>query len=713
MSIRDAPTEPLGYVDPQYNVIPGMTVPAWTSWQTDPSEYNEKLQFPQSVETYDHMRADPQVAALMKGMVQPIMRFKWMIDPDGAPKYVYGPLAEDLGLPVLGDTKNKKPRMRPFSHSEVLLHALLALVYGFMYFEIVGEVSNSGRNGGQMWRLKKLEPRMPHSIEDVAVEEDGGLAWIRQKHMDLGKTIPIESLVAFVYDKEGANWYGRSLLRACYQPWLLKDKLLRVDAIRHERNGMGVPIVELPERATPAQKQEAQNLANQYKAGMASGGVLPHGMVLQLLGVSGQTSDVLASIRYHDEQMARLMLQMFTQLGASQVGSRALGESFIKFFGQAQDAVADWYRDTMQRYLVEDWVKWNFGEDQSPPSLIYKRDEKAELSAHELSQMAAQGLLTIDTELENFLRDRYGLPQLSGDRPQPQDFGLPAPTDPNNPQGLPPGPGDPNTNNANPDPTRTKPAPVNQNASLMDLSTRFRRQLYDHEVAAAADFQSLQEEWNVALRQVLDIWKGVFNEQVSQLLDEVKAASTVQQLSDISLTPAGVAELAAHLNRMASAGAEAAIREILDQGGTVARPSLPELTPVAEATSRVIANALSASAARIAVRAGVNMAGEAVENWARSLGTTYLEETLGGALTQAQNAGRFAVFASASVSKLFASEIMDANTCGECANIDGREYTTVEAALEDYPAGGYIFCEGGPRCRGTIVALYGGTSDAG
>lgn len=52
-----------------------------------------------------------------------------------------------------------------------------------------------------------------------------------------------------------------------------------------------------------------------------------------------------------------------------------------------------------------------------------------------------------------------------------------------------------------------------------------------------------------------------------------------------------------------------------------------------------------------------------------------------------------------------ASEILDKNTCGPCAAIDGTRFTTQEDARAAYPAG-YVNCEGGSRCRGVIIYVF-------
>ena len=55
----------------------------------------------------------------------------------------------------------------------------------------------------------------------------------------------------------------------------------------------------------------------------------------------------------------------------------------------------------------------------------------------------------------------------------------------------------------------------------------------------------------------------------------------------------------------------------------------------------------------------------------------------------------------------YASELLDGHTCPRCRKIDGTEWATIDEAREHYPDGqGYVECEGGPRCRGTIVWVW-------
>jgi len=83
-----------------------------------------------------------------------------------------------------------------------------------------------------------------------------------------------------------------------------------------------------------------------------------------------------------------------------------------------------------------------------------------------------------------------------------------------------------------------------------------------------------------------------------------------------------------------------------------------------------------------------------------------LEEQIGGAVTQAYNTGRREFIRVANAKAVFASEILDGNTCANCTGVDGTEWPTLAEAEVAYPVGGFVECEAGLRCRGTLIATY-------
>jgi hypothetical protein len=86
-----------------------------------------------------------------------------------------------------------------------------------------------------------------------------------------------------------------------------------------------------------------------------------------------------------------------------------------------------------------------------------------------------------------------------------------------------------------------------------------------------------------------------------------------------------------------------------------------------------------------------------------------LRDTIGGVLTRAQNLGRLAVFGQPHprwTLELVADETLDSNTCKPCNRIHGTVLPSLDAARLAYGGAGYLFCEGGERCRGTVVGLW-------
>src|SRR6202035_1933115 len=85
---------------------------------------------------------------------------------------------------------------------------------------------------------------------------------------------------------------------------------------------------------------------------------------------------------------------------------------------------------------------------------------------------------------------------------------------------------------------------------------------------------------------------------------------------------------------------------------------------------------------------------------------------LSAAMCDAQNKARLATFKAGPHVELYATEVMDHNTCEPCRLINGHDIGStsdpdIAARVEElYPGGGYVDCLGLERCRGTIKARY-------
>jgi len=393
----------------------------WTMWEDD-VEFVPELKWPQSVKMFESMRTDAQISALFTATTLAMLKFNWLINPNNADEAMVKKLANDYNLPIQGEKVEQQERAKKrFSFRDHLRKALYAGIYGHYYFEQVGDIQDDG-----LWHLRKLAERPPRTIMQFRVASDGGLISIVQNvnpqnqgisalNVGILPEIPIDRLVGYVWEQEGANWAGRSWFRDLYKNWLIKDRLVRIDAVNHERAG-GVPYIEAHPGATYAEIEKLNELARGFRIGDTAGGAVPAGAKFQI--ARGTNSSIVESLKYHDEAMARKFMLMVMQLGQTKTGSRALGTTFVDFWGGGLEAIAHWFKDTFNEYVIEDDVDWNFGEDvDQVPILEYEFDP--ELVVDDLVKLITAKAILVDDDLEDALRKEMGLPDKGKPRIDP------------------------------------------------------------------------------------------------------------------------------------------------------------------------------------------------------------------------------------------------------------------------------------------------------
>lgn len=209
--------------------------------------------------------------------------------------------------------------------------------------------------------------------------------------------------------------------------------------------------------------------------------------------------------------------------------------------------------------------------------------------------------------------------------------------------------------------------------------------------------------------------------QLDELVDPTTGA-VLPGLRDV------VDEVAAEVRGDLLATASAGASEALDEGR---RQGIPDrLIGDVEAVDVEVEAAATAHAQRVAKAPAerlLTVAAEAAQRAATTAGATG-GDVLSAALDAAEQASRAgtedlarqaanvthglgrtrALRALPAPREVYASELLDSATCGPCATVDGRTYATLEDALVDYPgAGGFVGCDGGSRCRGTLVLVHG------
>lgn len=390
-----------------------------TRYVVEPLEPNADLRFPWSIPIYDEMRkSDGQVGSLLLAIFEPVLSAKWDLDDAGVRPEVSAFVRSELGLQTAGQARSRR-RRHGVVWTEHLREALLALPLGFMPFEQVYEAApplpdQEGLGSDLLLHLRKLAPRLPRTVSQIHVGRDGGLTGISQINTvaatvaDTEIFIPVDRLVFYCWNKEGADWTGQSILRSIYKNWMIGDRLLRLSPQIVERNGMGVPVVTYdPQHMS---KTEAESIGADFRAGAAASLALPIGATVQLMGVTGQTVDPLPQMKYHDEKIAESALAMFKTLGHDS-GARSLGDTFVDIFTKGEQAVADYFAHIATEHIIRDLVELNFGADEPYPVLTPgSLAANGDITTSALKELVDSKIIVPDADLEAFLRARNGLP---------------------------------------------------------------------------------------------------------------------------------------------------------------------------------------------------------------------------------------------------------------------------------------------------------------
>lgn len=385
----------------------------------DSIESNGDLAFPNSIAVYDRVRTDSQVESVINSISLPILSANWDLKTEGVDDAVVQLVRTELGLPEPGKAMAGRQRRQGISWFEHLEEVLNMLWAGFMCFEQVYEVSPARPDQADIGlkdivHLRKLAPRHPRTITEIQVEADGGLKAIKQVGLDdKEKVINAENLVMYVHRKEGADWTGRSILRAAYRPYFIKDLLVRLDAQAGERNSMGIPWVQYGEEGDA---EEAKRVATDLRAGENAGIWNKKGVLdVEILGVKGSVVDLLPKISYHDQQIAKSALAMFLDLGHD-AGARSLGETHLKIFIRYVQRFADKIAETVTEHIIRDLVELNF-EIGTPYPVLTAGDLQSNegISPEDIATLTNAGLIRPDDSLEEHIRSTRGLPKIDAE----------------------------------------------------------------------------------------------------------------------------------------------------------------------------------------------------------------------------------------------------------------------------------------------------------
>ena len=646
----------------------------------DTGEYLSALSGSTGRTVYDQMRrSDPQVKSILNAISLPIR---------GANYYVEPASDDPLDVKIAQTIEDNILRGMTITWDDMLRHALLMLPFGFSILEKIWEY----RDG--VLGIRKLDPRLPTSIVDwkwdnttdelIGPEQDDGQ----------GKryVLPIEKLLVFTLEREGDNWEGTSILRSAYKPWFIKSNLEKIDAIKHDRFGVGIPVMTAPEgvkQSDPswaAAETTLENIQAQEQGYLLK----PAGWDLKIEGGGAAAgTDVIASIKYHDGQIAKSVLAQFLELGSTETGSRALGASFIDLFLQSLQATADYLCEVINRFLIPEYVGYNW----TTPNLPRLRVNKIRtLDTATVAALKAQGLLSSDLELENALRSQLELPDRKDEQVEPSKP-APEPEQAEDPEeGVEDEPEEGPDKKIEQADRRRRYADFAPEEKLIDVS--------------AISIQ-LDRARSIALRRVLEIR----DYQRSKLIDQACAMTRISQVS-VQRKGDMYDALVDTFRAQFEVGKQQVIKEIERQTGkqraledkaVVGQDELFDLV-MDEFSLKVegAAQKLESMIFDIALKARrAGFSGDSlrreIEKQAGAISDSTWEGIVDGAVNGGWGAGRDkgAEAYADEIDYVYRSAILDSATCDTCRGRDGQTWPTLEdAQIMPDPE-----CEGGDRCR--------------
>lgn len=377
-------------------------------------EYNRTLTGVSGYKTYDIMRrSDSTVRQALQIVKLPLLSATRNIEPARDKDGNVTPKAQKYA-----DFAKQQLFERNIDFDQFMKEGLGCFDFGFSVFE---KVFGADKFEGQtVIGLSKLASRKQTTIAAWVGEND--TEGITQLTADGGKAyIPRIKLAVFTHDREGDNYEGIALLRSIYKDWDIKDKLVLVNAMALEKHGMGMPIVSErdDQTASPDDQAEAEAVLSNVRANEAAFMKIPKTMQVEMMDMKGNTTkEIIPTLNYHDGRIMAGVLARFMELGGSSgTGSQSLSTDLSSLFMKAEETAAKQFASVVNNDIIKQLIDLNFsdGESVGYPTLVFNdiADDDTVALSSSLANLANAGLLTPDMDLEENLRERYNVPEMS------------------------------------------------------------------------------------------------------------------------------------------------------------------------------------------------------------------------------------------------------------------------------------------------------------
>lgn len=376
-------------------------------------EYLTTLQGTKGADKYSQMRReDAIIVMILRAIKQPIRSAQWNVS-----------IKKDVKEEQLVQAQKQQAL---FSHilfndlgkdwTTFTGEALTFVDYGYSLFEKTFKPVINDEKFGTYVGVRSLGWRSQRTIERWIVDSNGYLICVEQlSDGDTGRYVKIETpyLMHFCPELEGDNFEGISFLRACYGPYFRKNLYLKLQAAGIEKYNIPTPVLTVPAGKEESPEFEvAKRVLKEYTSNQSNYITMPEGWTLDIKDIQLDPEKIRKTINEENQEMVNSVLAGFLLLGQTQTGSYALGSTLGDFFGSSVQFLGDHLCQVVNRSLLADLCKINFGKEELLVELkVEGIRESASVSFADLIQKLIQsGAINKDSELEKFVREKFKLP---------------------------------------------------------------------------------------------------------------------------------------------------------------------------------------------------------------------------------------------------------------------------------------------------------------
>ena len=318
-----------------------------------------------SIDTYNKLRMNAQVAAGLKVIKLPIIGQQWTT------------VCDDKDIAEFIDQV-----LRPLWYN-LLTSILTAVDYGFSAHEIVYDVQDLtlSRKYEQkpffskraiVW--KKFKSLYPDTV-NIKLDEKENFDGIVQKWIGKDIIIPVEKSFIFTHDKGDSfgNLFGVSRLKPAYDVWYWWISLVQFMMRYFERKGTPPVVVKFPLGQTKDGTDHADIALDIGKALIGESVVAipsttyentPPKWDLNYLLDDKRGEMFLSALTFFENKILRGMFvpeRTITQDSSSKAGSYSLSQTHADMFLLGEEALLVDIENQVNRYIVRRLVEYNFG----------------------------------------------------------------------------------------------------------------------------------------------------------------------------------------------------------------------------------------------------------------------------------------------------------------------------------------------------------------